>query len=487
MKRLIMWFVCGISLSLLAAGAHAGHAGNPDTSATNRRVMHWNEVMLRANAIDHTPVPPDQIRRFGEQYGPARTARAFAIVQLAVFDALNAIEMRYPSYAGLPCAPGDTSPDAAIAQAAHDALVAIWPSQARMFDAQLAADLSRIPFSRARFNGIAVGRQAAQAILALRAQDLQFHPDPVVYVNFFPSNAPGKWRPDPVSFSRIPIALGADWAEQTRPFVIPGTGPFRAPPPPALTSAEYTEAFNEIKRLGGDGITTPTARTREQTIIGIYWSYDGTALIGAVPRLYNQIALEIARPRTADPLEMARLLALLNTAISDAALTVWDDKYRYQFWRPITGIRESDPGTGPTGLGDGNPDTRGDPGWTPFGAPASNMPGFPNFTPPFPSYPSGHAGLGGAAFQILRRFYGTDRIAFSFVSDEFNGITRDNRGRVRPRLVRSFSSLTQAELENRQSRIYLGVHWRFDITNGATTGRRVGNDVFTRGLVPPHS
>ena len=151
----------------------------------------------------------------------------------------------------------------------------------------------------------------------------------------------------------------------------------------------------------------------------------------------------------------------------------------------MTGIRESDPGTGPTGLGDGNPHTVGDPTYSPLGAPASNLNG-PNFTPPFPSYPSGHAGFGGALFQTLRNFYGTDKIAFTFVSDEFNGITRRNNGAVRPLIPRSFSSLSQAEEENGQSRIYLGIHWAFDKTEGINLGRKVANQVFASAFQPRH-
>ncbi len=176
-----------------------------------------------------------------------------------------------------------------------------------------------------------------------------------------------------------------------------------------------------MKRLGGDGIVTPTERTRDQTIAGIYWGYDGTPNLGAPPRLYNQIAMQIADERnTNNVLELARLMALVNVAMCDAGIAAWESKYFYDFWRPITGIREASPGTGPTGRGDGNPNTRGDTTFTPLGAPASNATG-PNFTPPFPAYPSGHATFGAALFQTLRNFYGTDRIRFTFVSDEFNG------------------------------------------------------------------
>src|SRR5205823_7435928 len=145
-----------------------------------------------------------------------------------------------------------------------------------------------------------------------------------------------------------------------------------------------------------------------------------------------------------DVVELARLLALVNVALADGGIACWESKYYFRFWRPITGVRESDPGTGPTGAGDGNLLTLGDPNFSPLGAPASNLRG-PNFTPPFPAYPSGHATFGGAVFQMLRHVFGTDSIAFTFVSDEFNGMTSDNQGDVRPRLARRFSSLSQAE------------------------------------------
>jgi hypothetical protein len=181
--------------------------------------------------------------------------------------------------------------------------------------------------------------------------------------------------------------------------------------------------------------------------------------------------------------DLARLLALANTAMADAGMAIWDSKYYYDFWRPVGGIRESDLGTGPTGLGDGNSSTTGDPTFTPMGAPASNLTG-PNFTPPFPSYPSGHGGFGGALFQTLRRFFGTDNVAFTFVSDEFNGVTKDNAGHVRPYMPRSFANFSQAEEENGQSRIYLGIHWSFDKTQAIAQGRNVANYVFDHAFTP---
>jgi hypothetical protein len=187
--------------------------------------------------------------------------------------------------------------------------------------------------------------------------------------------------------------------------------------------------------------------------------------------------------RSTDVVELARLFALANVAMADAGIAIWESKYHYDVWRPVTGIRESDEGAGPTGAGDGNPATFGDPGFVPLGAPASNLAG-PNFTPPFPAYPSGHAGFGAALFQILRRYYETDRLAFTFVSDELNGETVGNDGEVRPFAPRSFASLSEAEEENGQSRIYLGIHWEFDKTVGIAQGRRVANYVFDHAFRP---
>ena len=147
-------------------------------------------------------------------------------------------------------------------------------------------------------------------------------------------------------------------------------------------------AFDEVKRLGGDGIVTPTERTDEQTSIGIFWAYDGTPSLCAPPRLYNQILITIADQMQTDFLDLARLLAIANVAMADAGIAIWESKFFYQFWRPVTGIREADRGTGPTGQGDGNRATIGDPTFSPLGAPASNLTG-PDFTPPFPAYPSG--------------------------------------------------------------------------------------------------
>ena len=345
----------------------------------------------------------------------------------------------------------------------------------------LAEDLERIP-QRGKLSGVRIGAQAASAILSVRAHDGSSHVEPRVGIEFITSDEPGKWRQDPVS--KLPVALGAYWG-RVKPFVIESGERFRAPAPPALDSPAYAAAFKEAQQLGGDGRVTPTLRTSDQASIGIYWAYDGMPSLCAPPRLYNQVAMTIADKMHTDVLGLVRLLALVNVAMADTGIAVWESKYHYQLWRPVTGIREADHGPGPSGLGDGNDATAADPTFLPAGAPASNVVG-PDFTPPFPSYPSGHAGFGGAVFEVLRQFYGTDKIPFTFVSDEYNGMTRGRNGEVRIVHPRSYSSLSEAEEENGQSRIYLGIHWSFDKTEGIEQGRRVARYVMQNAFTTRH-
>src|SRR5262249_24042119 len=220
-----------------------------------------------------------------------------------------------------------------------------------------------------------------------------------------------------------------------------------------------------------------TVRTPEQTEIGIFWGYDGRPGLGTPPRLYNQIVRTIAMQEHNTETDNARLFALVNIAMADAGLVCWNRKYDDDFWRPILGIRAGD--------SDGNSLTAGDATWTPLGAQVSNpRPGETNFTPNFPSYTSGHATFGAAAFKMLERFYDTDYITFTFVSDEFNGITRAADGQVRPVVPRTFHSFSEAAEENGQSRIYLGIHWAFDKTEGILCGDHVADYVFDNFLHP---
>lgn len=436
----------------------------------------WSTATMDAVAIDHTPVALGETRIFGEQLGPTRTSRAMAIVHVAMFEAMNAIDPQYTSYAGITPQVRGAQVDgrAAVAQAAYDTLAVLYPSQEPRIKNDLNEFLGNSIRQPSTLRGIDLGHTCALSILARRTNDGSAHQEPVIGIDYQTKNTPGHWQQDPIG--QAPIALGALWSG-VKPFVLLTAGQFRTPPPPALESTDYAASFQEVFRLGGDGTPsgTSTIRTAEQTFIGKFWGYDGTPGLGTPPRFFNQIALAIAKQMGTQGLELARLLALVNVALADTGIATWESKYTYDFWRPITAIREAQR--------DRNPATMRDATWAPLGAPASNTNG-PNFTPPFPAYPSGHAAFGAALFQILRRYYGRDDIAFTVVSDEFNGRTKDVDGTVRPLIPRSFSSLSEAEEENGQSRIYLGIHWSFDKTAGITQGRQVANHVFATTFLP---
>jgi hypothetical protein len=280
------------------------------------------------------------------------------------------------------------------------------------------------------------------------------------------------------------------WGSVTT-FGIPSVDAVPTPTVPAMTSQEYTDAFNQVKAIGSD-LGQNTVRTTDQTEIGLFWGYDVARGLGDPPRLYNQIARVIAEQEGNSVGENARMFALINIAMADAGIQCWGIKYRDIFWRPIVAIRRADE--------DGNPNTIADPNWAPLGAPRSNP--LPtehvNFTPPFPSYTSGHATFGGAAFKTMADFYGTDdinyKIPFDFISDEFNGVTRDIHEQI-PDLVmnfirdiksRHYTSFSQAAAENAASRIFLGIHWRFDAIQGVSAGDRIADIDFNTLLRPLH-
>jgi membrane-associated phospholipid phosphatase len=422
-------------------------------------VLRWNQIALDATGLDHTPVGPGESRVYGEQLGPCRASRAMAMAHLAVYNAVTAGRKR------------NSSTRICVAQAACDTLANLYPSQTAAFQAALADELAIGGDANAVASAVQAGRNAALALDAARANDGAQVADPKVGVDWITSSAPGVWQQDPISLGKL--ALGAYWGKVT-PFALRRGSQFRLPPPPALTSNEYLRAFLQAATLGGDGITTATLRTPVQTTTGTFWAYDGTPSLCAPPRLYNELARTIAAVRDTQGLALLRLLTVANVAMADTAIAAWDSKYVHNLWRPVSAIRAGGAAAG--GLSTSGLSINAA-NWTPLGAPASNLNG-PNFTPPFPSYPSGHAAFGGALFQTLRRFYQTDEIPFTFTSDEFNGVTQENDGVVRPVVTRTYPTLSAAEEENGQSRIYLGIHWRFDKTDGISQGNRVADFVF---------
>jgi hypothetical protein len=427
-------------------------------------ILHWNSIMLQAEADDKS-----NIYGSADAAGPTGASRAFAIVSVAMFDAMNSIKGKYEPYLIKVAGSQGANIDAAIGQAAHDTLVSVYPKQASVFDADLTDWLGDLPDSTSVRRGIALGKTVAQACMNSRAND---HSDAMM--NYSPTNPPkpGHHQVDPLHPTQ-PF-LAPNWGDVT-PFGMVNVNNFKIPAPPALNSQAYTDAYNQVMSLGAANSTT---RTQEQTNIGLFWAYDGTPGLGTPPRLYNQIAQTIANQQDNTEYENARMFALINVAMADAGIACWDMKYTYDFWRPIVAIRG--------GATDGNPNTVGDTNWTPLGAPATNGAGDGvNFTPPFPSYASGHATFGGAVFQTLADFYGTDHITFSFASDELNGINKNGDGSARTAVgPRTFTSFSAAAEENAMSRIYLGIHWIFDATSGIAQGDKIANFDFSHILQP---
>lgn len=464
-------------------------------------ILYWNDVANEANKTTHTTKDAAEA---GSQ-GPCGSSRTYAIVHLAMHDACFGITAKYPTYLGglpLPAAGADTA--AAIAAAAHTTLTALYPKQIPFFDAKVVQAGQNGPGVTA---GRAYGRAVAQKLLAARAGD-----PGLGHLGYFSSNAPGRHRVDPGNPAQgyhAPFygAAANCFASRAR---------YRLLAFPALGSAEYLTAVRQVRGKGIAPELTGTlpagmaARTPDETVIGLFWAYDGPKGLGTPPRLYNQIVAQVAEAQGNDLEANARLFALVNAAMGDAGILAWREKYEHDLWRPVLGVREHGAALGPAGVG-GNPiDGDADPEWLPLGAPATNEAPADlkrNGTPPFPAYPSGHATFGAAAFQSVRRFYddacgyGPDTLAddLVFVSDELDGIAKDNTGVVRTRVPRTFpGGLWQMIEENGRSRVYLGVHWVFDAfavdpetgemdlernIGGVPLGLRIADDIAAGGLV----
>lgn len=461
MIRTFWLAVCLAFLSPMTPLARA-QSGLPPYDPANDVILAWNQVMLDANAGDSRQLIPDQ-------GGPTRTSRAFAIVSVAMFDAWNSITHKYNPYLTELAGYNTANQTAAVATAARDTLIALFPQQVVKFNAAYAASMTNVPAGAARSRGIDLGRKVAIAILAKRRND-----NSSMSLPYQASNLPGFHRPDPLHPNQGFHA--PHWGFVT-PFVITDIPGHISPPPPALNSFEYAVAYQHLINFGGDGVGYPTLRSKEQTITGIFWAYDGVPGLGTPPRLYNQVVRTIAIQKRNSVESNARLFALVNLAMADAGIQCWFTKYEYELWRPVAAIRNGDFDT--------NEFTIGDPTWKPLGAPATNGAGDGvNFTPPFPAYTSGHSVFGAAAFNITSRFYGTSDIRFRFVSDEYNGINRGSDGKIRPLVTRTYYSLEDAIFENAYSRIFLGIHWPFDATVGIEAGKRVAGEVFSSALLP---
>jgi hypothetical protein len=362
------------------------------------------------------------------------SAISWAIVQGAVYDAVNAIDGRHEGYllTSRVATPFD-SKDAAAATAAYRVLSKLTPAQQLVLDAHYAASLAMIPDGSQKTRGIAVGEAAAAAMLAARVDDGRDAP-----FTFVIGTEPGDWRPV------TPAALDpAAWVGNVRPFLIESTSQFRSDGPNRLTSRAYARDFNEVKELGS---LTSTTRTADQTTAAIFWQAQPMSLWGGMLRSVSA-GLDIA--------DKARLHGSAALAAADAAISCWNDKYYWNFWRPLAAIREADT--------DGNPATVADPGWRPLFDPATQtVP--PLGTPPFPDHPSGHGCLSGAILNVAEDFFGTDRVAFDVVSTRF----------AQPRHFERFSDALEEIVD---ARIWGGIHFRTADEQGAKLGAQVARYV----------
>jgi len=374
-----------------------------------------------------------------ESSTPPLAARNLAIVHIAIYDAVNSIEQGNEPYLLDSSELFDASLTAAAVSAAYWSLSFLYPSHEALFDDAFDRYLAETPANMARENGINIGAEAAFTILGWRDSD-----GSSTTVPYIPLFDPGAWQRTPPTFRPPELP---QWPYVT-PFVMTDGGQFRPDGPPSLSSTQYTRDFLLTKILGG---LDSTNRTAEQTLIARFWS--DFSFTVTPPGHWNQIAQNVATNHGNTLAQNARLFALLNIAMADAGIVSWDAKYAYNFWRPVTAIREADT--------DGNPDTEIGPSWTPL-----------LNTPPFPEYTSGHSTFSGAAAAILAAFYGTDHIPFTVGSDTVSGV------------LRCYDSFEAAAEEIGMSRIYGGIHFLSADLDGLEAGREVGEFVFHNVLRP---
>jgi hypothetical protein len=412
-NRLALLAVCG----LLAGPASAD------------AVTDWNEIAA-ATVATGRPGPIGQVD--------------LALVQTAVHDAVQSFENRFERYY-VDVAGAQGSKSAAVAAAAHGVLVRFYPTQASTLDATYQTWLANNGLTGNA--GIAVGEAVAEKTATLRRLDPNPLPEP-----FIGGTEIGQWRPTesflggpppgpPPSFS----PMHAPWLGSFEPFGLTGPARFRAPPPPELTSARYTADYNEVKAKGA---LTGSTRTAEQTDIAYFWTDNFAVQL-------NRAARAILDQRTPNMGNRARLLALMNIAIADALITSWDSKRHYNFWRPVTAIRE--------GENDGNPNTAGDPAWQSL----INNPNYPDYT-------SGANNVTGATTRMLALFYGRDNITFQVTSNAPLAVKK----------TRTFGSFSAAAQQVVNARVYLGIHFRTADREARKQGQKVAEYVYDHLLLP---
>ncbi|HTT21400.1 MAG TPA: vanadium-dependent haloperoxidase [Candidatus Sulfotelmatobacter sp.] len=373
---------------------------------------------------------------------PFAQARYAAIVQLAVFEAVNSITHQYQPYLGTITAPPDASPDAAAIEAAYQVLSTYFPaSQPSLYTAYVNS-MASLPDDQAKTDGIATGYAASAAMIALRANDgsspPQFKvPGPPV---------PGEWQATPSCpvVNGIASGIAYQWQNVT-PFGIQSASDFLLDPPPALTSKAYAKAYNEVMTVGS---VSSTRRPPDRADVALFYAASSPT------QVFNQAAQQVAAAQGRSLSDNARALALINMATSDSLVASFFNKYHYNFWRPETAIH--------AGGSDGNPNTTGDPTWAPF-----------IVTPCFPSYPSNHGSAANGAAEVMRRIYGVDGVSITLTNPAV------------PTIVLQYTSFRQITADISDARVYGGIHYRTDQDAGAHLGRAVGRAVY-KNLRPTH-
>jgi len=389
--------------------------------------------LVHADAVtDWNGVMTDVI---ADEPNPAAGARTAVIAQVAVFEAVNSITGDYEPYRRRIEAPEGASAGAAAIAAAHAVLVRLHPDKASQLNAQREKSLATIPEGPGKVDGIAVGVAAADELLALRARD-GFDVEPT----YTPGMQPGDYKPTPPDFTPAFMpGLG-----EVNTFVIRDGRQFRAPPPPDLRSKNYVRDFEEVKRVGE---AHSAQRSGHHTEIARFYAATD------VDRIYYPAARQVSAAQGRTLSENARLFALLSMAIWDGIVACFETKYHFVLWRPVTAIQEAQT--------DGNPRTQPDSKWEPL-----------VFTPPFPTYPSGHASFGAAARTILEDEFGAGGHDITLMNSAI------------PEVVLRYSTFAQITDDIDEARIFGGVHYRFDQEQGARLGRRVGEYVLRHALRP---